>query len=109
MSIRTSNHTRRPRWLNRSAHALLIVCMCALPATGARAQRGGNSPFPGGENPDGSLKPTNRLQRLFTQDAYTEYALLEPGSEQFRIRFFTEETRVGATELVQRICFTKQK
>jgi len=63
------------------------------------AQRG-NSPFPGGENPDGSLKPAGRLQRLFTQDAYTEYALLEPGSEQFRIRFFTEETRVGATELV---------
>ena len=64
------------------------------------AQRGGPSPFPGGENPDGSLRPAARLQRLFTQDAYTEYALLEPGSEQFRIRFFTEETRAGATELV---------
>jgi len=64
------------------------------------AQRGGQSPFPGGENPDGSLRPTARLQRLFTQDAYTEYALLEPGSEQFRIRFITEETRAGATELV---------
>lgn len=63
------------------------------------AQRG-NSPFPGGENPDGSLRPASRLQRLFSQDAYTEYALLEPGSEQFRIRFLTEETRVGATELV---------
>lgn len=62
------------------------------------AQRG-NSPFPGGENPDGSLKPTGRLQRLFTQDAYTEYALLEPGSEQFRIRFFTEVATAGATEL----------
>ena len=38
--------------------------------------------------------------RLFTQDAYTEYAILEPGSESFRIRFLPEETRVGATELV---------
>jgi hypothetical protein len=65
------------------------------------AQRGGaNSPFPGGENPDGSLKPSARLQRLFSQDAYTEYAILEPGSEQFRIRFLTEETRPGSTELV---------
>ena len=65
------------------------------------AQRGGaNSPFPGGENPDGSLKPSARLQRLFSQDAYTEYALLEPGSEQFRIRYLTEETRAGSTELV---------
>jgi len=65
------------------------------------AQRGGaNNPFPGGENPDGSLKPSGRLQRLFSQDAYTEYALLEPGSEQFRIRYLTEETRPGSTELV---------
>ena len=76
-----------------------LVMAIALAPQVVLAQRG-NSPFPGGENPDGSLKPTGRLQRLFTQDAYTEYALLEPGSEQFRIRFFTEETRVGATELV---------
>ena len=40
------------------------------------------------------------MTRLFTQDAYTEYALLEPGSASFRIRFLPEETRVGATELV---------
>jgi hypothetical protein len=78
--------------------ALLAI---ALAPAWSLAQRGGaNSPFPGGENPDGSLKPTGRLQRLFSQDAYTEYALLEPGSEQFRIRFLTEETRPGSTELV---------
>jgi hypothetical protein len=65
------------------------------------AQRGGSdNPFPGGANPDGSLRPTAPLTRLFTQDAYTEYAILEPGSESFRIRFLPEETRVGATELV---------
>ena len=57
-------------------------------------QTGGNT------NPDGSLRPSAPVSRLFTQDAYTEYALLEPGSESFRITFLPEETRVGATELV---------
>jgi hypothetical protein len=66
----------------------------------AQGRRGGNSPFPGGANPDGSLRPTAPVTRLFTQDAYTEYAILAPGSEQFRIKFLPEETRVGATELV---------
>jgi len=66
-----------------------------------KGQRGGvNSPFPGGTNPDGSLRPTPPVDRLFSQDAYTEYAILEPGSEQFRIRFLPEENRAGATELV---------
>jgi hypothetical protein len=79
---------------------LALMLLAAAPAW-SLAQRGGaGSPFPGGENPDGSLKPTARLQRLFSQDAYTEYALLEPGSEQFRIRYLTEETRPGSTELV---------
>jgi hypothetical protein len=64
------------------------------------AQRGVNSAFPGGTNPDGSLRPTPPVTRLFTQDAYTEYAILAPGSEQFRIRFLPEEARAGATELV---------
>lgn len=58
------------------------------------------NPFPGGANPDGSLRPTPPVTRLFTQDAYTEYAILDPGSESFRIKFLPEETRVGATELV---------
>ena len=51
-------------------------------------------------NPDGSLKPGRPVTAYFTQDAYTEYAILEPGSESFRIRYFTEERRPGATELV---------
>ncbi len=59
-----------------------------------------NSPFPGGANPDGSLRPTAPVSRLFTQDAYTEYSILEPGSEAFRIRYLPEETKAGATELV---------
>src|SRR3954454_11370573 len=63
------------------------------------AQRGGGQ-FPGGTNPDGSLRPSAPVSRPFTQDAYTQYALLEPGSESFRIKFLPEEPRVGATELV---------
>src|SRR5690242_5307541 len=64
------------------------------------AQSRGNGAFPGGTNPDGSLRPSAPLTRLFTQDAYTEYSLLEPGSERFRIKYLPEEARPGATELV---------
>ena len=78
----------------RSLVAILIAS--AVLGQGRR----GNSPFPGGANPDGSLRPTPPVTRLWTQDAYTEYAILAPGSESFRIRFLPEETRVGATELV---------
>jgi len=78
----------------------MASCLIIPLSGGLAAQRGANGPFPGGENPDGSLRPTARLQRLFSQDAYTEYAILEPGSEQFRIRYLTEENRAGATELV---------
>ncbi len=88
--------------MRNSSTARLIVTGCAVIAGMAAlvAQRGGDNPFPGGTNPDGSLRPTAPLSRLFTQDAYTEYSILEPGSESFRIRFLPEETRVGATELV---------
>src|SRR6476469_8721553 len=86
---------------------LLPVLLGAGVAAGGRSlavaaadQRGGGAAqFPGGTNPDGSLRPSAPVARLFTQDAYTEYALLEPGSEAFRIRFLPE-TRPGATELV---------
>jgi hypothetical protein len=68
---------------------------------GGRGGRGGaNSPFPGGANPDGSLRPEGRRASLFSQDAYTEYALLDPATQDFRIRFLPEERRVGATTLV---------
>jgi hypothetical protein len=77
--------------------AILLIASAALP----QGRRGGaNSPFPGGTNPDGSLRPTPPVTHLWSQDAYTEYAILAPGSESFRIRFLPEETRVGATELV---------
>ena len=71
-----------------------IVAVCVV----ATAQRGGQ--FPGGLNPDGSLRPSAPVNRLFSQDAYTEYAILEPGSESFRIRYIFETTRAGSTEMV---------
>jgi hypothetical protein len=76
-------------------HLGLLLAVAAL-----YAQRGGNGGFPGGTNPDGSLRPSAPLTRLFQQDAYTEYAILAPGTEQFRVMFMPEETRAGATELV---------
>ncbi len=88
--------TRSGRRLVRIAFVLGIA---VAPVWIVAQQRGGNNPFPGGTNPDGSLRPTAPVTRLFSQDAYTEYALLEPGSEQFRIKFLPEQTRVGATEL----------
>ena len=77
----------------------LVLAACLLAATGTSlAQRGGQ--FPGGTNPDGSLRPSQPVSRLFTQDAYTEYAILEPGSESFRIRYLFENARAGTTEMV---------
>src|SRR5262245_45734834 len=86
----------------RISRWLVVAGLAAgLPALVAAQQRGrADNPFPGGTNPDGSLRPTPPLTRLFTQDAYTEYEILKPGSEEFRIKFLPEETRVGATELV---------
>src|ERR1700692_3030936 len=78
--------------------ALVLLAPTWMIAQSARGR--GYSPFPGGTNPDGSLRPTPPVTRLFTQDAYTEYAILAPGSEQFRIRFLPEETKPGSTELV---------
>ncbi len=80
-----------------STRVTLVALALSLAKGGITAQQ---NPFPGGTNPDGSLRPTPPVSRLFTQDAYTEYAILEPGSESFRIKFLPEETRAGATELV---------
>src|SRR5689334_18473906 len=83
------------------ARAVLILALAApvwLLAQQGQGRAGGN-PFPGGTNPDGSLRPSAPVRNLFTQDAYTEYAILEPGSASFRIRFLPEETRAGSTEL----------
>jgi hypothetical protein len=76
---------------------VLAIAAAVVVSVGPAAQRG---QFPGGTNPDGSLRPSAPLTRLFTQDAYTEYEILEPGSGAFRIKFLPLETRAGATEIV---------
>lgn len=83
------------------AFASLVIVGGLVPAVLLLGQgRGANQQFPGGTNPDGSLRPTRPVTQLFTQDAYTEYQILEPGSESFRIRYLPEQPRTGATELV---------
>ena len=86
----------------RRGRCVAAVILLTIPAWIAAQQRGGggNNPFPGGTNADGSLQPSAPVTRLFTQDPYTEYAILEPGSEQFRIRYLPEQSRAGSTELV---------
>jgi hypothetical protein len=87
--------------MSRPRTILAVALAAAVPVLMAAQQRGrADNPFPGGANPDGSLRPDAPLTRLFTQDAYTEYEILKPGSESFRIKFLPEEGRVGATELV---------
>ena len=85
------------RVLRAALGALALIVPVWLAADG---QGRGGGQFPGGTNPDGSLRPSAPVRSLFTQDAYTEYQILEPGSESFRIRFLPEQSRAGATELV---------
>ena len=87
--------------ISRVRIILTVALAAGIPALIAAQQRGrADNPFPGGANPDGSLRPTPPVTRLFSQDAYTEYEILKTGSEEFRIKFLPEENRVGATELV---------
>ena len=79
---------------------MVLVALAAGCAALVYAGQQGRGQFPGGFNPDGSLRPSPPVGRLFTQDAYTEYSILDPGSEAFRIRYFPEIARAGATELV---------
>ena len=78
----------------------LLLALAASSVLLIEAQQGRNPQFPGGFNPDGSLRPSPPVGRLFSQDAYTEYSILEPGSEAFRIKYLPETARAGATELV---------
>ena len=64
-----------------------------------RGGQGGTS-FPGGRmNDDGSLMPAGPSTNLFSQEAYTQYEILEPGSEAFAITYLLESARAGATEI----------
>jgi hypothetical protein len=77
--------------------AALLIALLAAPVWISAGPQGRGEGSPGAAD---ALQPARPLTNLFTQDAYTEYALLEPGSASFRIRFLPEQTRVGATELL---------
>ena len=47
---------------------VLAACLAAAAGTLA-AQRGGGGQFPGGTNPDGSLRPSRPVTAFFSQDA----------------------------------------
>ncbi len=51
-----------------TACIVLSAALSLAPAVSV-AQRGANSPFPGGENPDGSLKPHARVLQDFARAA----------------------------------------
>jgi hypothetical protein len=87
-------------WTTRTALGGALAAAIVTAPMWTVAQQRGNNPFPGGTNPDGSLRPSAPVRNLFTQEAYTEYALLEPGSASFRIRFLPEQNTEGATELI---------
>src|SRR5688572_13652237 len=76
-----------------AASGLLVgqVATAGQPAAPAQGRGGGATD---------ALRPAPPVTRLFTQESYTEYELLQPGSESFRIRFFTETTRAGDKEIV---------
>ena len=48
---------------------------------------------------DGELLAANPSSTLFSQEAYTQYEILEPGSEQFAITYQLESARAGMTTI----------
>ncbi len=82
-------------WLATIGLAVLL----ALPAFWASAQqpRTQQAPAPA----DDALRAAPPLTRLFALDAYTQYELLDdPNEHAFRIVFLPQETRAGATLLI---------
>lgn len=91
----------------RSHRGGVVLALALAAAAGVliHAQRGGGAApqgaaFPGGRMAeDGSLLAAGPSTALFSQEAYTEYALLAPGTAQFAITYFLESTRAGATTI----------
>jgi len=89
------------RSLRLAALLLGVIVPVYLGAQGQAPQGqarggGGRAVMPSQED----IGPAPPVRSLFTQDAYTEYQLLEPGSESFRITYLPEQSRAGSTELV---------
>lgn len=80
---------------------ILVLCLVTLGISLIVASQGTIAQQPRPAAPaDDALRAAPPLTRLFAQDAYTEYGLLDdPNSNSFRIVFMPLETRVGATIL----------
>ena len=83
---------------NRDAHAL-VLSVALVPAILAQRRGGADNRFPAVRIPTDRCGRRRRSRGCFA-GRHTEYAILAPGSEEFRIRFLPEENRAGATELV---------
>jgi hypothetical protein len=100
----------KPNLLGRVALIGVLACGPVLLSGQGQGQRqgqgqgrggaqGGTS-FPGGRmSDDGALLPAGPSTALFSQEAYTQYEILEPGSEAFAITYLLESARAGATEI----------
>ena len=85
---------------------LMLAQGQGAPAQGARGQGQGQGAAPQGTNfpggvmsTDGELMAARPSTTLFSQEAYTQYEILEPGSEQFAITYLLENSVVGATTI----------
>lgn len=88
-----------PSWLRGMVVLGVLACGAALVTAQGRGGQAGTA-FPGGRmNDDGSLLPAGPVSTLFSQEAYTQYEILEPGSEAFAITYLLESARAGATEI----------
>jgi hypothetical protein len=87
------------RWLGGVVVLGVLVCGTVLLTAQGRGGQTGTA-FPGGRmNDDGSLLPARPSSALFSQEAYTQYEILEPGSEAFAITYLLESANAGATEI----------
>src|SRR5258706_7065454 len=100
LSFMNSGRIRSGKIIIRNLTALAVtLTLCQAPA-GAQStprRQGIHYPFAGGTNPDGSLRPSSPLTRLFTEEYYTEYSLLDPSTGEYRMTRRTEESPIGSS------------
>jgi hypothetical protein len=77
--------------------AMFTLCPSPVGAQSTPRRQGINYPFAGGTNPDGSLRPSPPLARLFAEEYYTEYSLLDPSTGEYRMTRRTEESPIGSS------------
>ena len=85
--------------------SMLSVPLWLAAQGGGRGQGQGaaqaGTQFPGGRmSADGALLLAAPSSALFTQEAYTQYEILAPGTEQFAITYMLESARAGAATIV---------